>query len=111
MPRSSGKQRGSGDDADQVGLRSLLALGDLELDALVLLEAAIAVRLDRAVVHEDVRAVVGLDEAVALFAVEPLDDALRHDALLLAGVLVAAESSATTRSCGGVSAKRVEPTG
>src|SRR3954453_23928675 len=84
MPRSSGKQQGSGDDADQVGLRSLLALGDLELDTLVLLEAAIAVGLDRAVVHEDVGAVVHLDEAVALFAVEPLDDALRHDALLLA---------------------------
>jgi hypothetical protein len=75
-------RRGSGDDADDVGLRPLLTLGDLELDALILLEAAVAVGLDRAVVDEDVRSVVDLDEAVALFAVEPLHDALSHDVLL-----------------------------
>src|SRR5664279_5866927 len=76
----------SSDDADLVGLRPLLSLGYFELDPLPLVEAAVAVRLDRAVVHEDVLAAVDGDEAVALLAVEPLHGALCHLLLLRGGV-------------------------
>src|SRR6478672_4743896 len=73
--------RGSGlGRTDHVRLRTLLPLRDLELDALPLLEGAVAVHLDRAVVDENVRATVDSDEAVALLAVEPLDGALSHRA-------------------------------
>ena len=66
---------------DLVCLRALLALGDLELDALLLLERPVAAGLDGAVVNEDVcGAVVGGDEAVPLLGVEPLDGALCHGA-------------------------------
>src|SRR5579859_4494024 len=72
------------DSADVRCLRALLALRHVELDALVVLEAAIAVGLDRRVVDEYVRlAAIGCDEAEALLAVEPLDRALSHDFLLL----------------------------
>src|SRR3954451_16725903 len=67
------------DGADVRGLRALLALLDVELHALVLLERAIARRLDGGEVDEDVgRAAVGRDEPVALLAVEPLYGALCH---------------------------------
>ena len=68
------------DRADVLRLRALLALTDLELDALVLLERAVAAALDGLEVHENVRVTaVGGDEAEALLRVEPLDGALRHD--------------------------------
>jgi hypothetical protein len=55
--------------AHLVGLRALLALGDLERDALSLVEGPVAVRLDRGVVDEDVRAAtVDRDEAEALLS-------------------------------------------
>src|SRR5215470_18138937 len=75
------------DGADLLGLRTLLALGNLELDPLVLLQGAVAARLDRGEVHEHVgsTAVHG-DEAEALFGVEPLDGSLRHVSLLQEGV-------------------------
>jgi hypothetical protein len=61
------------------GLQSFIALLDVELDSLTLGQAAVAVHLDRAEVHEDVRRAVGLrDEPVALLAVEPFDGAGGH---------------------------------
>src|SRR5690606_7526538 len=59
-------------------LESLRPLLDLELDHLVLEEAATAVARDLRVVNEDVRAVVLLDEAPALLVVEPLHLAHCH---------------------------------
>src|SRR3954467_14262296 len=71
--------RSKSDHGDRRGLRALLALADLELDASVLLEALEAVTLDLAVVNEDVAAtVVGGDEAEPLLGVEPLHSALSH---------------------------------
>jgi hypothetical protein len=46
----------------------LLAPGDVELDFLSFLQAAVAATGDRAEVHEHVRATSDLDEAVALVA-------------------------------------------
>src|SRR5690242_10097849 len=76
------------DGADVRGLRALLALRGLELDALVLLERLVAVARDRRVVDENVRATaVRGDEAEALFVVEPLHSSLRHAVFLLARAL------------------------
>src|SRR5258705_5184192 len=73
-----GRSRGS-DRADGLGLRALGALHDLELHALVLVQRAVAVGLDRGVVHEHVgAAAVHGDEAEALLRVEPLHGSLRH---------------------------------
>src|SRR5207249_6036488 len=72
----------SGNDPDVFRLGSLLALGDVELDLLSFLQAAVAAAGDRAEVHEHVRAALDRDEAVALVAVEPLHSALRHLDLL-----------------------------
>ena len=75
----------SSDDAHSGGLRALVALADLELHTLPLVEAAVAARVDLGVVDEDVSsAPVDRDEAEALLAVEPLDCSLCHE-LLLAG--------------------------
>src|SRR6478735_5265030 len=69
---------------DVLRLRALRALGDVELDLLVLVQRLVAVGLDGRVVHEDVVAAVLLgDEAEALLSVEPLDGALSHCSLLL----------------------------
>src|SRR5260370_20403417 len=75
----------SADDADVLGLGSLLALGDVELDLLPFLKAAVAAPGDRAEVHEHVRAALDRDETVALVTVEPLHRALRHLDLLRSG--------------------------
>ena len=64
------------------GLRTLLALGDLELDRLVFNQVVDA-RGERVDVHEDVLALRLLDEAVALLAVEPLYFALSQPVLLV----------------------------
>src|SRR5579859_507468 len=73
----------SSDRADVLGLRSLGTLGDVVLDPLAVLEAAVAVGLDGRLVDEDVRcAIVGGDEPVALVRVEPLHCSLSHCALL-----------------------------
>src|SRR6266545_7497088 len=50
----------------------------VELDSLALSERAVAGRLDRAEVHEDVLAGLLRDEAVALLGVEPLHGSNRH---------------------------------
>src|ERR687889_506468 len=66
-------------DADVLGLRTLGALGQVELDLLVLVERLVAAGLDRGEVDEDVLAAAVLrDEAEALVSVEPLDGALCH---------------------------------
>jgi hypothetical protein len=81
-PASPGRQRvtGSGSDSPHVGgLGALRALHDVELDPHPLLQRAVPGVRDGAVVHEEVRAVpVRVDEAVALFSVEPLDRSLSH---------------------------------
>src|SRR5215813_14378427 len=75
------------DGANLLRLGALLALGDLKLDPLVLLQRAVAARLDGGEVHEHVRsAAVDSDEAEALFGVEPLDGSLRHVSLPHEGV-------------------------
>src|SRR5436190_14934521 len=66
--------------ADVARLETLLALGHVELDLLVLLEIPVARARDRAEMHEDVRATVVLgDEAEALLAVEPLHGSCAHE--------------------------------
>src|SRR5919201_6450037 len=77
--------RWSADDPDVLRLGSLLALGDVELDLLPLLQAAVAATGDRADMHENVRTALHSDEAVAPVAVEPLHRALRHRDLLRPG--------------------------
>src|SRR6476660_6889181 len=65
--------------ADVLRLRTLRALGDVELDLLVLVQRLVAVGLDGRVVHEDVVAAVLLrNEAETLLGVEPLHGALSH---------------------------------
>src|ERR1700756_5292840 len=61
-----------------VGLRAPVALRDLELDPLSLFEGAVAIRLDRREMDENVLATVDGDKAVSLVRVEPLDGALSH---------------------------------
>src|SRR5689334_5515217 len=74
----SRKSTGS-DGLDPLGLRTLGALADLELDALALIEGLEPRALNLRVVHEDVGAIaVLLDEAEALLAVEPLHTAACH---------------------------------
>jgi hypothetical protein len=53
-------------------LRALLPLDDVELDVIALFEGFVAIELNRAVVHEDVRPIIPADETVALRIVEPL---------------------------------------
>src|SRR6266487_817409 len=85
---------GSAGDPDVFRLGSPLALGDVELDLLPFLQAAVATTGDRAEVDEHVLATIDRDEAVALVAVEPLHSALRHRDLLVV-------DAAPRRGCGG----------
>src|SRR6201991_5153065 len=75
--------------ADVLRLRSLLPLGRVELDLLVLIQRPVAGARDRGEVHEHVRRpVIGGDETKALIGVEPLHcscchqstSSVRHDA-------------------------------
>src|SRR5579859_2305523 len=68
----------SAGDPDVFRLGSLLALGDVELDLLPFLQAAVAATGNRAEVHEHVLAALDSDETVALVGVEPLHSALSH---------------------------------
>src|SRR5699024_1876127 len=80
---------GASDGPDALCLRALGALGDLELDALRLVQRAVALGLDGRVVHEDVvTATVLGDEAVALLCVEPLHSSLCHVVRVLPGTFV-----------------------
>ena len=67
------------DLADAQGLGTLSAGADLELDVLAFVEAAVALAFDVGVVDEDVFATGYGDESVALFGVEKLHSAARHD--------------------------------
>src|SRR5690606_23915015 len=72
--RSARSQR-----ADVLRLRALRTLRDVELDLLVLVQRAVAARLDGRVVGEHVSAaVLGGDEAEALLSVEPLHGSNSH---------------------------------
>ena len=62
-----------GDDVFR--LQALAAFGDGELHALAFTQDAMAIAGDGAEVHEDVFAVVPLDEAEALAGAEPFDAA------------------------------------
>lgn len=62
------------DGSDIHRLGPLLALGDFELDLLPLIQGAVPISLNRAVVYEEVfRPVVGCDEPITLLRAEPLD--------------------------------------
>src|SRR5881227_718540 len=65
--------------ADVLRLRSLLALGGVELDLLVLIQRPVAGARDRGEVDEHVRRpVIGGDETKALVGVEPLHGSCCH---------------------------------
>src|SRR5664279_273501 len=81
-PQPESTIRGS-DDRYGRGLRALVALGDGVGDRLVLLQRAVAARLDLREVNEHIGATtIWGDEAEALLSVEPLDGALCHESLL-----------------------------
>src|SRR6476646_1608095 len=83
--------------ADVLRLRALRALGDVELDLLVLVQRLVAVGLDGRVVHEDVVAAVLLrNEAETLLGVEPLHGALSH--VLVTPVIGTRVVTSTTRT-------------
>src|SRR5215204_7376111 len=75
---------------DLLGLETLLALGNFELDAHPVVETFISVHFNCGEVDEYVLPTVHRDEAVALFAVEPLDGAMCHCALPYYAVLLIA---------------------
>src|SRR5205814_7596469 len=87
MTRATRRRRRLGEalagDLDVFRLRSLLALGDVELDLLPFVQAAVAATGDRAEMHEHVRAALDRDEAITFVAVEPFHSALRHLDLLV----------------------------
>src|SRR3546814_11186278 len=79
----SGPFEGKSESANVLSLGTLGALGEVELDLLVLVERLVAVGLDRGEVDEHVLAAVLLrDEAEALVSVEPLDSSLSNDLFL-----------------------------
>ena len=63
----------SADRHDLGGLQALVALGDLELDGLTLVQGLVAVDLDLREVDEQVFTFFALDEAVPLLVAEPFD--------------------------------------
>src|SRR5215216_7036291 len=80
IPRRSGPavRLWGGERPHVDSLGALLALGDVKLDGLPLVQRATV--LDGADVDEHVVAGLGFDEAVALVGVEPLDGSNRHAA-------------------------------
>ena len=84
---AAGRRCGGGRRLDQRyagSLRTLCALADFELNALVLIEGLEAAGLDFGVVDEDVPIrIIRCNEAQALFSVEPLDGSLCHLFLLI----------------------------
>src|SRR5215472_12166641 len=67
--------------ADVCSLQPLLTFDDLELNCLALFKCSIALGQNRALMHENIRPAFALDEAVALFRVEPLHCSLLTDLL------------------------------
>src|SRR6202035_3009156 len=74
------------DHADVLRFLALLARGHVELDALALTEALVAVALDVGVMDEDVITLLARDEAESLFCIEKLHSALCHDYSFLGAV-------------------------
>src|SRR5690606_23306402 len=68
----------SGDHAYPFGLRALLALRDVELHPLAVIQSLVSIHLNGCEVNEHVRSAVHGDEAVALLTVEPFDGTLCH---------------------------------
>ena len=66
------------DHANVLSFLALLAGCNVELDALALVEALVAVALDVGEVNEDVITLLARDEPEAFFRVEELDSALCH---------------------------------
>src|SRR5215218_2323200 len=85
-----------GDRSHVGGLRAFLALGDVELDGLPILQRAAV--MDGAGVDEHVVAGLGFDEAAALVGVEPLDGSNSHAACPSS---VTSEVSTTPAPAGG----------
>ena len=80
-PRCQPCHRACGSSGFEVGCRelALLAALDIEADLLALGKGAESGALDRRDVDEDIlRAVIRLDEALALHGIEPFDRALHH---------------------------------
>src|SRR5262249_1201923 len=77
--------RASVHDPNVLRLGALLALRDVKLNLLPLLQIAVASARDCADVDEHVRTALDTDEAEAPVAVEPLHRALRHVDLLRSG--------------------------
>jgi len=68
---------------DVSGLEAFGTLGEVELDGLALIQAAVSVFLDGREMHEHIFARRTLDESVALGSVKPLDSTfLSHNLLL-----------------------------
>lgn len=61
------------DNFDRGGLQTLGAFFDGELHLLAFLEIAIAIAFNCGVVDENIRAAFASEEAVAFFAIKPLD--------------------------------------
>ena len=78
LRRAVSVQRGDLGLADVGGLQTLRALRDFELHLVAFGQALEALRLDGAVVDEDILTTLYLDEAVTLRIVESLDRALCH---------------------------------
>jgi hypothetical protein len=78
------------DDADVLRFLTLATGGDVEFDALPLVEGPVAVPLDVRVVHENVVAAFARDEAEALLGIEELHSSSCHRLLFsrLPAVLV-----------------------
>jgi hypothetical protein len=57
----------------RIGLRTLLALNDVEFNVIALFQSFVAIQLDCRVVNENIWPVVTSDESVALGVIEPLD--------------------------------------
>src|SRR5690606_33225216 len=93
MRRGTRRGDGTGPLTGPSALRDLLDVGglppavaprrDLELHSITLVEGAESFCLNCGVMHENVGPLGGLDEAVALFRVEPLDRADCHGVLLV----------------------------
>jgi hypothetical protein len=69
--------------ANVLSLPALRSFGDLELNALALLQAAKTTSLDGREMHENILAGLPADEAVALSVVKPLDCSLFCHLLLV----------------------------
>ena len=82
-PRRSISPLGELDDSNVLGFLALPAGGDVELDALALVEALVALALDVGEVDEHIVALLPRDEAEALLGVEELHGTCSQEIALL----------------------------